>query len=176
MQTPSTKNHKVERIWPEVNSRVNYPLKEALIWLTDQELLDMDCNISRYCVSNLTGQLCDVGIKRMVKAWNEHRIPGKGIPNMLAQGGCPKTVPKDLLPPAPEAASLYTESLGSTLTRVSEFGRDPFTSDEHKATVEQLFAELHPDVTDIYNKAVNKDATPFKNAVISLINLTKRYC
>ncbi|XP_051976211.1 uncharacterized protein LOC127638638 [Xyrauchen texanus] len=173
-QTTSTKNHKVERMWPEVNNRVNYPLKEALINLTDQELLDMDCNISRYCVSNLTGQLCRLGMNRLVDAWNEHRIPGKGVPNQLAGSGCPKKVSQVLLPPAPEAANLYAEELGGTLTRESSFGTDPFSTEEEKATVERLFAETYPDMADLFNSAVNKNLSPFKDAVIYLINLTKR--
>ncbi|XP_018927648.2 uncharacterized protein LOC109054865 [Cyprinus carpio] len=174
-QTTSTKNHTIERIWPEINNRVNYPLKEALVQLVDQELIDMDCNLTRYCVSNLVCQLCHLGISRVVEAWNNHRIPGKGIPNQIAQGGCAKKISAALLPHGTEAADLYMNTLGSSLTRVSAFGTDPFTSEHEKATVEQLFSEKWPDITYLLNNTVNKNFLPFKEALVCLVNLTQRY-
>jgi len=36
----------------------------------------MDCNVSRYCVSNLTRQLSELGMRRVIDSWNAHRIPG----------------------------------------------------------------------------------------------------
>ncbi|CAL9707210.1 unnamed protein product [Knipowitschia caucasica] len=132
LQTPSTKNHMIERMLVEINNRVNFPLKGALVQLQDQEVINLEDNITRYCTSNLTGQLCKIGITRAVNAWNAHRIPGKGTPNRLAAGGCPKKIGLELLPHASQAADMYEQDVGSSLTRVSCFGADPFSSEEDK--------------------------------------------
>ncbi|CAM4427092.1 unnamed protein product [Leuciscus chuanchicus] len=77
MQTPSTKNHTIERIWPEINNRVNYPLKVALVQLVDQEALDMEDSMSKFCASSLTCQLARLGVDCVVQAWNAHRKPAQ---------------------------------------------------------------------------------------------------
>lgn len=86
-----------------------------------------------------------------------------------------KKISAALLPHGPEAADLYNETLGSSLTRVSAFGTDPFRNEHEKATVEQLFSEKCPDITDLLNNAVNKNFLPFKEALISLVTLTQRH-
>lgn len=70
-------SHLAERHWVEVNSRVNYPIiKEALRWMEQQQLIDMDCLTTKYCVSLMVGKMCQVGIQNHISTWNNHRIPG----------------------------------------------------------------------------------------------------
>ncbi|XP_076120765.1 uncharacterized protein LOC143101347, partial [Alosa pseudoharengus] len=173
LQTKSTNNHTIERMWPEVNNRVNYPIKAALIHLLDQEMIYMDDNITRYCVSNLTSEVCKIGIERLAQAWNAHRIPGKGKPNNLAAGDCPKKIAPELLPHASQAADFYQQDVGSSLTRTPCFAMDPFSTDEDKILAEDRFAEYCPDITILYDSVVNHDYGPFQNALLSLINITQ---
>ncbi|XP_039890167.1 uncharacterized protein LOC120735054 [Simochromis diagramma] len=174
LQTSSTRNHTVERIWPEINNRVNYPLKTALLQLMDQEEIDMEDNLVRYCVSNLTCQLCNIGLASVVESWNAHRIPGKGIPNHFAEHGCKRRISPELLPNALEAADLYRQHLGSALKEHSTFGVDPFTTEQDKLRTESHFAEKYPDISHLFFRAVNGDFMPYKEALLSLINITQR--
>lgn len=50
-KSASTENYTVERIWPEVNSRINYPIKNILIDLEEREVLDLTDEAVKYCVS-----------------------------------------------------------------------------------------------------------------------------
>ena len=69
-------NHRIERMWPEVNQRVNYRIKNALIEMVDADQLNMDDDLVRFCTSELCVQLSELGIKRSVDAWHAQRIPG----------------------------------------------------------------------------------------------------
>ena len=77
VKTTSKKNLTIERIWPEVNSRVNYPIKRVLVDLEEKCILDMTNENVQFCVSWFTCEVAKVGMKRFVDAWNSHRIKGK---------------------------------------------------------------------------------------------------
>ncbi|KAL2076321.1 hypothetical protein ACEWY4_028073 [Coilia grayii] len=173
LQTKSTENHRIERIWPEINNRVNYPLKAALVDLLNKDLLNMEDNTVKFCTSQLLCQVSRIGVQRVVAAWNAHSIPGKEVPNYLAQNGCKVRIAEDLLPPPSEAASLYDRELSSSLSRVSQFGQDPFTSEEAKIRAEGEFCELFPDISVLYETAVHHNFQPFQDALKCLIDSTR---
>ena len=69
-------NHRVERMWPEVNQRFNYPVKSALVELTNSDRLNMEDDLVKFCVSSLMVQLAEIGLKQWADAWNCHRVSG----------------------------------------------------------------------------------------------------
>ena len=72
----STQNHPVERIWVEINSRVNYPLKKCLIYMEENNLIKMDNDHHKFLTSFFTINVAKVGAQYVVDSWNQHRIPG----------------------------------------------------------------------------------------------------
>ena len=66
----------VERIWVEVNARVNYPIKTALIDMMESGDFSLDNDSDKFCVSWFAIKVAAVGIELFVASWNEHPIPG----------------------------------------------------------------------------------------------------
>ncbi len=69
-------NHTVERLWVEVNARVNYPIMAALIVMTERGEISADDPLCQSCVSWFTINVANVGVTLFVNAWNNHPIPG----------------------------------------------------------------------------------------------------
>ena len=62
-------------VWPEINSRVNYPIKIVLQQLEVQRIIDMHDSTHRFCVSWCTIRVANAGARLAVASWNEHPIP-----------------------------------------------------------------------------------------------------
>jgi len=43
--------------------------------MQQQGYIDMDCPTTQFCVSLISGKLCQGGIQTHIAAWNNHRIP-----------------------------------------------------------------------------------------------------
>ena len=54
---PQIQNLQTERFWVEANTRVNYPIKAALVDFDNRIIFDIDNMVHRYCVSCLPGIL-----------------------------------------------------------------------------------------------------------------------
>ena len=72
-------NHAVERIWVEVNKRVNYPIKKVLVSMEDEGLISTECQqdpLHCFCVSWFTLHVVREGTELAIAAWNNHAVPG----------------------------------------------------------------------------------------------------
>lgn len=63
-------------MWVEVNNRVSYPVKNAVIEMEESGDLDMTQDLHRFCVSQMLLKVCDLGLQRFISGWNFHRIQG----------------------------------------------------------------------------------------------------
>ena len=68
---------------------------------------------------------------------------------------------------------MYHQEVGSALKRESFFGRDPFPSEETQQWAEREFGSQF-DLLHLYQNVVHHNYAPFKDAVRSLIDITRR--
>ena len=66
----------IERLWVEVNNRVNYPIKQVLIEMDNRSDINMGDSLCKFCVSWFSIQVAMVGVNLFVQSWNSHPIPG----------------------------------------------------------------------------------------------------
>jgi hypothetical protein len=122
----STQNHRVERLWPEVNQRINYPVKMILVMMESSGELDLTNNRDKFAVSWVTIKVISQATTDFVQAWNHHRISGStgGIPVNLASNNRSLTrISQRAVPHTDQAIRLFTQN-GGHLTQESTFGRD----------------------------------------------------
>ncbi len=178
LRTSSSHNLRVERLWVEVNQRINYPVKRALVAMESAGEINMGDSVTRFCVSWTTINVVQSAIKNFIAAWNEHRLPGSrgGIPNVLARRAN-QTVRLDpaTIPDTPIAIQLHEQN-GRQLTRESFFGTDPLAR-HHQLSVlrERDFTAKHPNMEDIMKSVLHGNFDPFKLAITNFIHLTKSY-
>ena len=171
MQTMSTNNHRVERLWPEINRRVNYPIKEILVDMEASSIIDMQDETTKFCVSWATIQVASVGLIKFIQAWNSHRIdgPNGGVPNRLAEEHRNNTrVPDSAIPSVDDAVTMY-EGCGGRLARDSLFGHDPLAQHPQEQSYRiRDFCIRYNSYDALYHNVASGNGEEFKRAIIFL--------
>ena len=174
MQTASTYNHIIERIWVELNHRVTYPVKRVITNLDEQGRINMDDSATKFGVSTVLMRVCEVGMTRMVKAWNSHPIPRRGTPNRLQTAAYNTAIIHIAeIPVASVAVEMYRQQ-GGRLTDPQSFGEDPLAGDPMHIQQRQdrwMRECAHPE--QIFSELVSHNPQPLELAVVRFIEITE---
>lgn len=178
LQTTSRQNHRVERMWVEVNQRVNYPVKRILVAMEASGEIDISDNTVKFCVSWTTICVIAPALRAFVQAWNSHRIPGMsgGIPNLLARtSSAIVSLPSQCVPTTTDAVYSFTAN-GGQLTPEHEFGNDPLRGNPALQNLRQrdFFAQF-PDMGSVFENIIHSDGNIFRSCVHHFIDLTNSF-
>lgn len=146
----------------------------ALHELCDSDMIDIDEASTKFCVSAVTRNVAEIGVRTFVRAWNDHSIPRHGVPSVIFQEQCQTSLlPAGVvLPTGMDAAYDYMQQ-GGRITLAGDFGQDPLHHYPNLAN-ERLarFQTEFPHPSGLFTTCVNRHSTPFKNAVLRFIELT----
>ena len=129
LQSLSRQNHRAERIRPEINSRVNYPIKRILTSLEGNQEINMEDGLIKFAVSWVTINVISVPVTKFIRSWNCHRIPGSfgGIHNVLTRtNSCITELNASDITDVDGVATIH-ESFGNSLTEERMNGVDPLS-------------------------------------------------
>ena len=168
-------NNVIERFWPELNSRVNYPAKRALISISETFDLDLSNPFIKFCFSWVAMDVTVDAAEHLVDSWNHHRVPGpSGCAPIENMNQTKRTVHliEPLIPSVPEAVRMHEQS-GENLTRISSFGEDPLIHVEHAYESRDFyFVKISQRVETFFSEIVHGNFQSVKNAIDCFYNLT----
>ena len=173
-QTSSRANHIIDRR-VELNHRVSYPIKRVVSLMVETDMLDMDCEIVRFCVSTLLITLCGIGVQRFMDAWNWHHLPSRGIPNILQSFANGTTTMHTYEVPSTEQAVFEYRQQGGSLSDPDTFGSDPLQGDDVlSSTRDELFSRrMDSSFSEIYSQLIIGNTVPFESAVLDYVTITQ---
>ena len=179
VQSTSRLNHRVERFWPDVNQRVNYPIKEKLIEMEATDEIEMRNPLTKFCVSWVTIQVASIGLIEFIQSWNAHRMDGLrgGIPNKLATEHYRVTsLPYTAVPTTATAVAMYENNGAGRLSKESHFGTDPIAQYPRLQDLRlRDFKVEYPSWDAIYDNISSGDGEEFKKAVKFFIELSEKF-
>ena len=169
----SRQNHRAERIWPEINQRINYPIKRIM----ENNEINMGDDLTKFCVSWVTIKVIEVAIQTFVQAWNSHRIPGPrgGIPNTLALDSNITIMASNSVPSTSQIITLH-ESGGRRLSRTAAYGSDPLCNHpELQAIRERDFFDQFPNMNSVFESVLHHNGSLLRHCIQDFIRLTKSF-
>lgn len=161
-------------IWVELNHRVTYPVKRIIKMMDDCQSINMDCPITKFCVSTVLCQICEVGMLRMVNAWNSHPIPHRGIPNDLQLGAFHTSPLQPAEIPFPSDAVAQYRNQGGHLRDPTAFGIDPLNHDPGllRERERRWGQKCGMDVDQMFSAIISGSDSVLENAVMDFIQIT----
>ena len=100
---------------------------------------------------------------------------GRGVPRELTERNYTATILEADVPPENEASLLYDRVYNRKLTDPYTFAPDPFPSDANRVQCDLEFSQHVPDLSVLLDAAVNRNYTPFQEALCQLIQITHRW-
>ena len=174
-QRTSQQNHPAERVWLEIYSQVNYPVKAVLISMENEQMIDMKNPLHKFSVSWVTIKVIASPIQSLIKAWNHHRIPGQtwGVPNILAELTTQiRPLHLSNVPSVSDAINLH-ELSRSRLTRESTYGLDPLQDYPHLQRLrERDFHCAFPSIELLFSDIMYNQGATFKEAILLFLSLS----
>ena len=175
LQSMSRQNHRIERMWPEINQRINYPVKRILVLMESRDEIDMTNDTVKFCVSWTVINVIKNAVHNFVLAWNAHRIPGirGGIPNILASRAPQVSrISASLIPTTVEMVRIHQAGRG-VLTPEHSFGRDPLDGNEELQCLrDRDFHQHFPSMDVVFQSTLHSNGSLLRDAIRYFIHLT----
>ena len=154
----------------QLSSQLSFKLN----FLAYNQVIDLEDPAEKFCVSFVTRIAASHGIRSLVSAFNNRRIPRKGIPvELMRRTSQMRPLSPAEVPSESSAVAAYSAS-GGALTDCSSFGEDPL-EENLAATTQRMvrFEQQFGDGRTLFQDVVRRDYRSFQFAIATMIRLTR---